>query len=131
MHGNAQLCPKKRYSGESSPESRAHGIAGSRAVQSRACAQAIPIPEHLAKKRETTKEWQARLTAEERAAVLAWRREHNWHPHQLRHNAGTNVRKEFGVEVARIILGHAIAFTTEIYAETDRRRAMEAIGKIG
>ena len=41
------------------------------------------------------------------------------------------MRKEFGVELARIILGHATAFTTEIYAETDRQQAMEAIGKIG
>src|SRR5512135_3803341 len=25
----------------------------------------------------------------------------HWHPHQLRHNAGTYLRKEFGLEVAR------------------------------
>jgi site-specific recombinase XerD len=49
----------------------------------------------------------------------------------LRHNAATNLRKEFGVELARIILGHATAFTTEIYAEADRMQAMEVIGKVG
>jgi len=27
----------------------------------------------------------------------------HWHPHQLRHNAATYVRKEFGVEMAAII----------------------------
>jgi integrase len=54
-----------------------------------------------------------------------------WHPHQLRHNAGTALRKEFGVELARIILGHSTAFTTEIYAEVDRQQAMEVIAKIG
>jgi integrase len=54
-----------------------------------------------------------------------------WHPHQLRHNAATNLRKEFGVELARIILGHATAFTTEIYAEADRQQAMEVIGRVG
>jgi integrase len=54
-----------------------------------------------------------------------------WHPNQLRHNAATRIRKEFGVELARIILGHATAFTTEIYAEADRQQAMEVISKIG
>jgi integrase len=54
-----------------------------------------------------------------------------WHPNQLRHNAATRLRKEFGVEPARIILGHATAFTTEIYAEADRAQAMEVITKVG
>jgi integrase len=54
-----------------------------------------------------------------------------WGPHRLRHNAATNLRKQFGVELARIILGHATAFTTEIYAEADRQQAMEVIAKIG
>ncbi|MBI1901755.1 MAG: site-specific integrase [Planctomycetia bacterium] len=54
-----------------------------------------------------------------------------WHPHQLRHNAATSLRREFGIEVARIILGHATAFTTEIYAEADREAARAAIGKVG
>jgi hypothetical protein len=53
------------------------------------------------------------------------------HPNQLRHNAATRLRKEFGVELARIILGHATAFTTEIYAEADRQQAMEVVGKVG
>ena len=55
----------------------------------------------------------------------------HWHPHQLRHNAATNLRREFGIELARIILGHATAFTTEIYAEADRQQAMEVVAKIG
>jgi integrase len=54
-----------------------------------------------------------------------------WNPHRLRHNAATSLRKEFGVELARIILGHATAFTTEIYAEADRQQAMEVVAKIG
>ena len=29
-----------------------------------------------------------------------------WSPSRLRHNAGTFVRKEFGLEAAQIILGH-------------------------
>ena len=54
-----------------------------------------------------------------------------WHPNQLRHNAATNLRKEYGVELARIILGHATAFTTEIYAEADQQQAIKVIEKIG
>ena len=54
-----------------------------------------------------------------------------WHPHQLRHLAATYLRKEFGVELARIILGHSTAFTTEIYAEVDRKKAMDAMNQVG
>lgn len=54
-----------------------------------------------------------------------------WHPHQLRHSAGTFIRRHHGVELARIILGHTTAFTTEIYAEVDQRQAMEVMSKIG
>lgn len=54
-----------------------------------------------------------------------------WQPNRLRRNAGTNLRKEFGVELARIILGHKTAFTTEIYAEADTAQAVEVIARIG
>jgi integrase len=54
-----------------------------------------------------------------------------WSPNRLRHNAATNLRKEYGIELARIILGHATAFTTEIYAEADRAQAMDVIAKVG
>jgi integrase len=54
-----------------------------------------------------------------------------WFPHQLRHSAATYLRKQFGVELARIILGHKTAFTTEIYAEADRQQAMDVVAKIG
>jgi integrase len=59
------------------------------------------------------------------------RKANRWHPHQLRHTAATLLRLEYGIEVTRIILGHSTAFTTEIYAETDRRQALNVIGKIG
>jgi integrase len=62
---------------------------------------------------------------------LNWRRLHRWHPHQLRHNAATHLRKEFGIEVARIILGHRSASMTEIYAELDDEKAKRVIQRIG
>ena len=55
----------------------------------------------------------------------------HWHPHRLRHNAATRMRKEFGIETARILLGHAGAGITLQYAEADCLRVMEAVGKIG
>lgn len=55
----------------------------------------------------------------------------SWHPNQLRHNAATNLRKDYGVEMARIILGHRTAFTTEIYAEVDTQRAVAVMEMIG
>lgn len=55
----------------------------------------------------------------------------SWHPHQLRHNAATNIRRDFGIETARIILGHQSIDVTEIYAERDRAHAMTVINKVG
>ena len=55
----------------------------------------------------------------------------HWHPHQLRHNAATRLRKEFGLDVARVILGHRSPQVTDMYAELDRERAIEAMGRIG
>lgn len=54
-----------------------------------------------------------------------------WHPNQLRHNAATRLRREHGIDMARIILGHSDMKTTEIYAEADRDKAMAVVGKIG
>lgn len=54
-----------------------------------------------------------------------------WTPHQLRHNAATEIRREHGIEAARVILGHRSATVTEIYAELDEGRAVDIIGKVG
>jgi integrase len=54
-----------------------------------------------------------------------------WSPPQLRHTAATRIRKRHGIEMARVILGHSTAFTTEIYAETDRQKAMEVVSAMG
>jgi integrase len=67
----------------------------------------------------------------QKAELRAWRKRHRWHPHQLRHNAATELRKEFGIEAARIILGHRSAAITEVYAEKDEQEAIEAITKVG
>jgi len=102
-----------------------------RAIQ-RACNQAFPPPKPLAKcEGETNAQWQSRLTDEQKAEMRAWRKAYRWHPHQLRHNAATELRKEFGLEAARIILGHRSAAITEVYAERDEQQAIEAVVKAG
>ena len=72
-----------------------------------------------------------RPTGMTEAEFERWKPPQHWHPHQLRHNAATFLRKEFGLETARIILGHRSAVVTEVYAELDQQKALEAIVKVG
>jgi len=71
------------------------------------------------------------LTEKQKRQLKKWRREHRWHPHQLRHNAATQLRKEFGIEAARVVLGHRSAEVTEIYAELDEAKAAAIMAKVG
>jgi integrase len=54
-----------------------------------------------------------------------------WSPNRLRHTAGTKIRAAYGIEAARVILGHSSAVTSEIYAEIDREKAREIMEKLG
>ena len=54
-----------------------------------------------------------------------------WTPGQLRHNAGTSIRREHGLEAARLILGHRSASTTQIHAEKDGAKAMRIMKEMG
>lgn len=54
-----------------------------------------------------------------------------WHPHQLRHNAATYIRREFGLEFSKVILGHRSLDMTQLYAEADHAKAQEVIRRIG
>jgi integrase len=55
----------------------------------------------------------------------------HWHPHQLRRNAATRLRREFGLDVARAVLGHSSPVVTEVYAELDGAKAAEAMERVG
>lgn len=48
-----------------------------------------------------------------------WIEQHRWHPHQLRHAAATRIRREHGLEAARVILGHRGVRMTEHYSDVD------------
>ena len=84
-----------------------------RAIQ-RACDKAFPPPEGLSE-----------------AELKQWRKDHRWHPHQLRHNAGTKIRKELGLEAAQVWLGHSKADVTQIYAERNLDLARQIAARFG
>jgi len=54
-----------------------------------------------------------------------------WNPHRLRHSAGTEVRKRYGLEVSRAVLGHRSVTVSQIYAEQDAKAAAEVARRIG
>jgi integrase len=54
-----------------------------------------------------------------------------WRPNQLRHNAATAIRRQFGLEAARVVLGHQAAATSEIYAEKDLALAKDIVRSVG
>ncbi len=74
------------------------------------------MPEHL---RKIDKKLPDAERKELKRQDAEWRRQWCWHPHQLRHNAATDLRRQFGIEATRVVLGHASAVTSEIYAEMD------------
>lgn len=55
----------------------------------------------------------------------------HWHPNQLRHAAATDVRRAFGLEGAQVILGHASADVTQVYAERDAVLAERIAREVG
>lgn len=55
----------------------------------------------------------------------------HWTPYQLRHLFATEVRAQFGLEAAQVILGHKRADVTQIYAERNLSLARDVINKLG
>jgi integrase len=55
----------------------------------------------------------------------------HWFPYQLRHAAATRIKREFGLEQVRVLLGHSSASMAAHYAEDDlaaARKVMEHAG---
>ncbi len=99
-----------------------------------ACDSAFPPPRPLARREdETVALWWKRLKEKKLLGELnAWRRSHRFNPHQLRHSAGTHIRRDFGLEAAQLALGHASASITDaVYAERDRGKVIEVMRSIG
>ena len=55
----------------------------------------------------------------------------HWHPNQLRHTHGTEVRRRYGLEGAQVALGHERADVTQVYAERNSALAIEIATEIG
>jgi integrase len=55
----------------------------------------------------------------------------HWSPNQLRHTRGTEVRRQFGLEAASVVLGHARCDVTQVYAEANTERALEIVRQTG
>jgi integrase len=82
----------------------------------RACDLAFPVPADL---------------LEDPQSVVKWKRDHRWHPNQLRHSAATEIRKRFGLEAAQCVLGHASPNMTLTYAERDQAAASRIAAEVG
>ncbi|MEQ8850051.1 site-specific integrase [Botrimarina sp.] len=54
-----------------------------------------------------------------------------WSPNRLRHAAATEIRAKFGLEAAQVILGHAGADVTQVYAERDLAKGAEVARRVG
>ena len=54
-----------------------------------------------------------------------------WTPHQLRHQAGTVVRRKYGRDAAQVFLGHRRPEATDIYAEPPWGLAIDVAREIG
>jgi integrase len=90
----------------------------------RACDKAFPHPEYA-------KAVVSKLTKEQKAELAKWQADHRWAPNQLRHTAATEIRREFGLEAAQVILGHSQANVTQVYAERDLAKGIEVAKRIG
>jgi integrase len=55
----------------------------------------------------------------------------HWHPNQLRHAHGTEVRRRYGLEAAQVALGHERADVTQVYAEKNLALAAKVAAEIG
>ncbi len=98
----------------------------------RGCDRAFPPPAPLGRAEdETFRKWRKRLTVQQKTELRAWQKAHRWHPHQLRHTKATQIRREFGLDEARAVLGHRSATITEVYAEIDANTAAEVMKRLG
>lgn len=109
------------------PAGDVYDVASYRRAIARACERAFEMPSDIRADKTDPPE----LATAKKVKRSKWRREHVWHPHQLRHSAATKLRKEFGLEAAQVILGHKSLSVTEIYAEKNVDAAMKIMSAVG
>lgn len=99
-----------------------YDVATYRRAIARACDRAFPPPADLTNGMPEDKA---------KRKLASWRAEHRWNPNQLRHNAGTNLRRDYGLEAAQVILGHKTLSVTQIYAEKNVEAAKRIMAEVG
>ena len=87
-----------------------YDVTSYRRAISRGCINAFPVPDEI---------------KADGKDVAKWRRDHHWHPHQIRHNTATKLRALHGLEAAQVILGHKTLSAAQIYAEKNVAKAKE------
>jgi integrase len=119
----AHLARKRITKPERTPGDHYSTCSYRRAIQ-RGCDLAFPHPSlaGIAK---------AKLTPEQRKELDQWRKEHRWHPHQLRHSRATEIRRRFGLDAAQAVLNHSELSVTQVYAEKNQNLAREVMREIG
>jgi integrase len=111
----------------------------------RACDAATVLPADLAKLDAQVREWQAAFwkanrcppklrelpkdVRAKRDRVDDFRATQRWHPHQLRHTAATLFRQKYGLEVARVLLGHQDTKMTRHYSRPDHDEALRQLAE--
>jgi site-specific recombinase XerC len=99
----------------------------------RACERAYGMADEL--RDPATPKQKAADTPEKRdarrAARRAWHRKHLWHPHQVRHTFATKIRRDHGIENAKVLLGQTTLTAAQVYAEADSRKAEQIIAEVG
>ena len=78
----------------------------------------------------SNRDWR-KLDEAQRSELKQWRKSHQWGTNRLRHATATMIRKRFDLDAARVILGHASANVSEIYAERDLSRGVSVARLIG
>ena len=104
-----------------------------------ACEKAFPPPGDLGRAAKLIARW--RRTRKGRGVpkwlnpfserVDAWRAEHQFHPHQMRHTAATRLRESFGLEGAQVVLGHRTLSAAQVYAEKSAEMSRRIMAEVG
>jgi integrase len=109
----------------------------------RACDAAFPLPKELKESHKKLSAWRKAYTVahgeapkfaqtpeelrKAHALIESFRTQHRWHPHQLRHMAATLFRQKYGLEVARVLLGHQDTKMTRHYSRPDHEAALRQL----
>jgi integrase len=122
---NVQQSPLRQPGLRHTPEALAKAVYA-------ACDKAFPPPPPFGRReKEACRAWMKRLSSEEKQQLIAWRKAHRFHPHQLRHMCATKLRREYGLDAVQGQLGHRTVAAALLYAERDMDAARRIIEEVG